>query len=73
MSQAQVKPTYGRRGPQGHRMGAWHQRANQSDAVVRAARALRQEGKTYMDIGQALGVPWLTVRDWCTGRTRADA
>lgn len=68
-----TKPTLGRRSADGYRIGEWHQNVSKTDETVRAARALREEGKTYAQIGKVLGVPWPTIRDWVTDRTRSDA
>lgn len=67
------KPRLGRRSADGYRIGEWHQKVSTADETVRRARELRAEGKTYKQIGAALGVPWPTIRDWVTDRTRSDA
>lgn len=67
------RPTEGRRTASGHRLGAWHQATRDDDATVRRARELRDSGKTYAEITTELSVPYFTVRDWVTYRTRADA
>jgi hypothetical protein len=60
-----------RRTPRGYRIGEGHHRARYSDALVDRARALREdEGLSYEAIGLLLGVPWRTVVDWVTYRTR---
>lgn len=57
----------------GHRIGEWHHKSNQSDDKVRHARELREQGKTYKQIGSIVGVHWRTVCDWCNYVTRYDA
>jgi len=58
------------RAPTGHRLGAWHHRAKYPDATVARARELREQGKSYAQIGAAVGAPWRTVVDWCNWGTR---
>lgn len=68
------KPKNGRRSASGHRVGAWHQHVVDGDDKVRLARQLRHEkGKTYLEIATDLAVPYFTIRDWVTNRTRIDA
>jgi ribosomal protein L19E len=54
----------------GHRAGERHPRARHTDATVQQARALRDAGLTYVDIGRRLGVHWRTVCDWTNYATR---
>jgi len=63
----------GKRNHLGQRVGEWHQRAKQSDAMVRRALDMRREGRTLGEIAEALGVNERTVWDWITYRTRASA
>jgi hypothetical protein len=58
------------RGPTGHRIGASHPKAKAPDIVVSYARALHEKGRTFAEIGRALGVNQRTVADWCKYITR---
>ena len=63
----------GLRGPSGHRIGEWHQRAKHSDEKVRAILADYERGvpgKGYASVGKKHGVPWPTVRDYVQGSIR---
>lgn len=60
----------------GRRIGEGHHRAKLSDADVEQVLALREEGLGYTAIARKLdhvpgGVAKSTVRDICTGQTRA--
>ncbi len=67
------RPAGGPRNHTGHRVGEWHGSARHSDAVVRQARALHEQGLGYQRIGQKLDVPWRTVADWCRYDIRGSA
>lgn len=58
------------RNHRGYRVGEDHHRTSYPDAVVARAVQLRAEGLTYRAIGEQVGVPTMTVRDWCQGWTR---
>ena len=47
-----------------------HHKAKEPEWVVNAARGLRELGWTYLRISNKLEVPYWTVRDWLTYRTR---
>ncbi len=70
MNSQPLRSSRGTRALTGHRMGEWHQKAKHSDVMVRAARKLRAEGKSYGAVAAALGVSYWTARDWCVGATR---
>jgi transposase len=58
------------RADSGHRVGEWHGKAKYTDATVERARQLRDEGLTYKQISEAIGVKYWTVRDWVNYYTR---
>jgi len=41
-----------------------------SNQTVKDARIMRDNGYTYAEIGEALGVHWRTVCDWVNYATR---
>ena len=51
-------------------VGANHFRAKHSDDVVRQAREMREQGKTYTEIARHCNANWRTVADWCNYATR---
>lgn len=58
----------------GHRIGESHHRAKIPDAVVRAIRAeYLAYVRGYKRLGEKFGLPWPTVRDIVTYRTRSSA
>jgi len=60
-----------RRNATGHRIGQDNHKAKEDDHTVWLARELREAGLTYAKIAEKLEVPWPTVRDWVTYRTRS--
>jgi len=60
-----------RRNALGYRIGEDNHKAKESDHTVWLARQLHDSGLGYRKIGQKLEVPWPTVRDWVTYRTRS--
>lgn len=70
------KPTTGPRGPKGHRMGWWHQKAKAPDELVLAVLADYKQGvrgRGYASVGKKHGLSMWTVRDWVTFNTRGTA
>ena len=55
----------------GLRVGQDHQNAEVTDAEVELLLALRAEGWSYAALAVKFEVSKSTVRDWCTGRRRA--